>query len=104
MRTDGVLLPVAVADLRAAFDRVDDSAHAHLQTVFDGTAVWPGRFKTRDLPQSRTLSAANLTILMQKNRSVHREDFHHVAHGEVQSEHLGVALAACELERKSRLE
>ena len=49
MRTGGVPLLVAVADLCAAFYRVDDRAHALLQAVFDREAVGAGRLGIRDL-------------------------------------------------------
>ena len=102
MRTEGVLVLVAVADFRAAFYQVRDFDHAMLQTVFDGLATFPGRIEWRDFLQSRDFLAANLIV--RKNGSIHREDLHHVAHGEVQSDHLFFVFVVGELERKTRLE
>ena len=48
-------LLVAVADFGAAFDRVDDRAHALLQAVFDGEAVWSRRLGIHNLLEPEKL-------------------------------------------------
>ena len=102
MHTGGVSLLVAVAYLRAAFYRVNDRSHALLQTVLDRKTVWPGHLGIHDLLQPARISVAG--SLAKKHEDVHREDLHHVAHGEVQGDNLIVVLATRELERQTRLE